>query len=36
MTSEDGYHSVDPGKLTMAPLFAARCADRVVATYGKA
>ncbi len=22
MTSEDGYHSVDPGKLTMAPLFA--------------
>lgn len=36
VTSEDGYHSVDPGKLTMAPLFAARCADRVVATYGKA
>ena len=36
VTSEDGYHSVDPGKLTMAPLFADRCADRVVATYGKA
>jgi glycine/D-amino acid oxidase-like deaminating enzyme len=35
VTSDAGYHSVDPGKLTMAPLFAARCADRVVATYGK-
>jgi glycine/D-amino acid oxidase-like deaminating enzyme len=31
VTSEDGYHSVDPGKLTMAPLFAQHCADRVVA-----
>ncbi len=35
VTSVDGYHSVDPGKLTMAPLFAAQCADRVAATYGK-
>ena len=31
VTSEGGYHSVDPGKLTMAPWFATRCADRVVA-----
>jgi glycine/D-amino acid oxidase-like deaminating enzyme len=30
VTTEDGYHSVDPGKLTMAPYFAQRCADRVV------
>lgn len=27
--SEDGYHSIDPGKLTMAPLFATHCADRM-------
>ncbi|AMN38642.1 FAD-dependent oxidoreductase [Rhodoplanes sp. Z2-YC6860] len=25
------YHSVDPGKLTMAPYFADKCADRIVA-----
>lgn len=31
VTSEDGYHSVDPGKLTMAPFFAVRCADAVSA-----
>ena len=30
VTTEDGYHSVDPGKLTMAPLFAQHCADRVI------
>ncbi len=35
VTSEDGYHSVDPGKLTMAPLFAVRCADRVTAACGR-
>jgi hypothetical protein len=29
VTSADGYHSVDPGKLTTAPLFAKRAADRV-------
>lgn len=30
VTSLDGYHSVDPGKLTTAPLFAEEAADRVV------
>jgi glycine/D-amino acid oxidase-like deaminating enzyme len=30
-SSQDGYHSVDPGKLTTAPLFAERTADRVEA-----
>ena len=35
VTSQDRYHSVDPGKLTMAPFFAQRCADRVAAAYGK-
>jgi glycine/D-amino acid oxidase-like deaminating enzyme len=34
-STDDGYHSVDPGKLTMAPLFAQRCADRVVAHRAK-
>jgi glycine/D-amino acid oxidase-like deaminating enzyme len=29
VASADGYHSVDPGKLTTAPLFAVRVADRV-------
>ena len=24
------YHSIDPGKLTMAPFFAQVCADRIV------
>ena len=28
--SVDGYHSVDPGKLTTAPLFAMQAAERVV------
>jgi hypothetical protein len=28
--SSDGYHSVDPGKLTTAPLFAALAAERVL------
>jgi hypothetical protein len=31
VTSEGRYHSIDPGKLTMAPYFAERCADRVAA-----
>jgi glycine/D-amino acid oxidase-like deaminating enzyme len=29
ITSFGKFHSVDPGKLTMAPLFAALCADRI-------
>ncbi len=29
--SQGGYHSVDPGKLTTAPMFAVAAADRVVA-----
>ena len=36
VTSDHGYHSVDPGKLTMAPLFALRCADQVVTARGRA
>jgi hypothetical protein len=24
------YHSVDPGKLTMAPYFAEKCANRII------
>ena len=31
ITSRGGYHSVDPGKLTTAPLFALETADRVEA-----
>jgi hypothetical protein len=27
--SEGCYHSIDPGKLTMAPYFAERCAARI-------
>jgi hypothetical protein len=30
VTSRDGFHSVDPGKLTMAPFFADVCADRIL------
>jgi glycine/D-amino acid oxidase-like deaminating enzyme len=30
VSSFDGYHSVDPGKLTTAPLFALRAAERVL------
>jgi hypothetical protein len=30
VTSVDGYHSVDPGKLTTAPLFAVRAAHNVL------
>jgi glycine/D-amino acid oxidase-like deaminating enzyme len=30
VSSSDGYHSVDPGKLTTAPLFAALAAERVL------
>ena len=33
--SSDGYHSVDPGKLTTAPLFAKQAADRVIAEAGR-
>jgi len=29
--SKGRYHSVDPGKLTMAPYFAEKCADRIAA-----
>jgi glycine/D-amino acid oxidase-like deaminating enzyme len=31
VTSQDGYHSIDPGKLTTAPLFAEEAAARVIA-----
>lgn len=30
VTSNGGYHSVDPGKLTMTPYFAGICADRII------
>jgi hypothetical protein len=30
--SRNRYHSVDPGKLTMAPYFAEKCANRIVAS----
>jgi hypothetical protein len=30
--SRGRYHSVDPGKLTMAPYFAEQCAARIMAT----
>jgi hypothetical protein len=30
VTSSGRFHSVDPGKLTMAPYFADVCADRIV------
>ena len=29
VTTEGRYHSIDPGKLTMAPYFAAICAERI-------
>lgn len=29
ITSVDRFHSLDPGKLTMAPYFAEQCADRI-------
>ena len=29
VTSEDCFHSIDPGKLTMAPYFAEICAERI-------
>jgi len=29
ITSDGRYHSIDPGKLTMAPYFAAACAERI-------
>lgn len=35
VTSIDGYHSVDPGKLTTAPMFAVRAADRVYENIGR-
>lgn len=31
VTSTGGYHSVDPGKLTMTPYFADVCVDRIMA-----
>ena len=30
ITSDRGYHSIDPGKLTMVPLFAEQCARRIL------
>jgi hypothetical protein len=30
VTSEGGYHSIDPGKLTCAPMFAMECARRIL------
>jgi len=33
VTSDDGYHSVDPGKLTTAPLFAEAAAARVLGAW---
>jgi len=30
VTSTGRYHSIDPGKLTMAPYFAERCAEQIV------
>lgn len=30
-----GYHSVDPGKFTLAPYFATVCADRILAEGGR-
>ena len=32
VTSAGRYHSIDPGKLTMAPYFAERCAERIAAS----
>jgi hypothetical protein len=34
VSSHDGYHSLDPGKLTTAPLFAKRLAERVLLSEG--
>jgi glycine/D-amino acid oxidase-like deaminating enzyme len=34
VNSRDGYHSLDPGKLTTAPLFAKRLAERVLLAEG--
>jgi glycine/D-amino acid oxidase-like deaminating enzyme len=33
--SLDNYHSIDPGKMTTAPLFALEAADRVIARAGR-
>jgi hypothetical protein len=29
VTSKGGYHSIDPGKLTLAPYSAEQCAERI-------
>ena len=29
ITTKGRFHSIDPGKLTMAPLFAEECAERI-------
>ncbi len=34
VASKGRFHSLDPGKLTMAPYFAERCADRILGTQG--
>jgi hypothetical protein len=31
VTTRERYHSIDPGKLTMAPYFAEQCAGRIIA-----
>jgi hypothetical protein len=33
VTSNRNFHSVDPGKLTMAPYFAEICANRIAQDY---
>jgi hypothetical protein len=34
VASKGRFHSLDPGKLTMAPYFAERCADRILGIEG--
>lgn len=33
ITSVGNYHSIDPGKLTLAPYFATECADRIASKH---
>jgi hypothetical protein len=35
VTSTGSFHSIDPGKLTMAPYFAELCADRILGNTGR-
>jgi glycine/D-amino acid oxidase-like deaminating enzyme len=34
ITTKGRFHAIDPGKLTLAPLFAEQCADRIFAANG--